>query len=121
MILFVVKTKGGEIFGGIMDQGIKLYDDGKYRIPISAYLFSAAPEVKVYAPRDRTQSEIVCFEAGALRYGNGEDGPAITLESELKFGWTHKNTVFGNDVCLLKDYSNDGEFEIDNLEIYIMQ
>ena len=121
MILFVVKTKGGEIFGGIMDQGIKLYDDGKYRIPISAYLFSAAPEVKVYAPRDKTQSEIVCFEAGALRYGNGEDGPAITLESELKFGWTHKNTVFGNDVCLLQDYSNDGEFEIENLEIYIMQ
>ena len=120
MILFVIKTKNGEIFGGIMDQVIKLYDDGRFRIPISAYLFSVEPEIKIYAPKDRMHSEIVCFEPGALRYGNGEDGPAITLESELKVGWTHKNTVFGNDICLLKDYTDDGEFTIDNLEIYIM-
>ena len=121
ILLFVIKTKKGEIFGGIMDQVIKLYDNGRYRIPISAYLFSAEPETKVYAPKDRKHSEIVCFEAGALRYGNGEEGPAITLDSDLKTGWTQKNTVFGNDICLLKDYSDDGEFEIDNLEIYVMQ
>ena len=121
MILFVVKTKNGEIFGGIMDQGIKLYEDGRYRIPISAYLFSAVPEVKVYAPKDKKLCEIVCFESGAFRFGNGEDGPAITLESDLKVGWTQKNTVFGNDVKLLKDYADDGEFTIEGLEIYIMQ
>ena len=120
MILFIIKTKNGEIFGGIMDQVIKLYDDGRFRIPISAYLFSVEPEMKIYAPKDRMHSEIVCFEPGALRYGNGEDGPAITLESDLKVGWTQKNTVFGNDICLLKDYNDDGEFIIDNLEIYIM-
>ena len=121
MILFVIKTKNGEIFGGIMDQVIKLYEDGRYRIPISSYLFSVEPELKVYAPKDRKHSEIACFEAGAFRYGNGEDGPAITLDSDLKVGWTQKNTVFGNDICLLKDYADDGEFTIDNMEIYVMQ
>ena len=121
LLLFIIKTKKEEIFGGIMDQTIKLYEDGRYRIPISAYLFSAVPEINVYGPKDKKHSEIVCFEAGAFRYGNGEDGPAITLESELKYGWTQKNTVFGNDICLLKDYKEDGEFIIDNLEIYIMQ
>ena len=122
MILFVIKTKNGEIFGGIMDQGIKLYDDGRYRIPISAYLFSAEPNVHVWKPKDRMHSEMVCFEAGSFRFGNGEDGPAITLDSDLKVGWTQRNnTVFGNDVNLLKDYADDGEFAIDNLEIYIMQ
>jgi hypothetical protein len=122
MILFVIKTKNGEIFGGIMDQGIKLYEDGRYRTPISAYLFSAEPKVQVWKPKDRMHSEMVCFEAGAFRFGNGEDGPAITLESDLKVGWTQRNnTVFGNNVDLLKDYANDGEFIIDNLEIYIMQ
>ena len=121
MILFIIKTKDGEIFGGIMDQGIKLYEDGRYRIPISAYLFSALPEVKVCAPKDKKHSEIACFEAGAFRFGNGEDGPAITLDGDLKVGWTQKNTVFGNDVKLLKDYTNDGEFTIDDLEIYVMQ
>ena len=121
MILFAIKTKNGEIFGGIMDQGIKLYDDGRYRFPISSYLFTVEPEINVYAPKDRKQSEIVCFEAGAFRFGNGEDGPAITLDSDLKTGWTQKNTVFGNNICLLKDYTDDGEFTIDNLEIYVMQ
>ena len=29
MILFVIKTTNGEVFGGIMDQAIKLYDDGR--------------------------------------------------------------------------------------------
>ena len=121
LVLFIIKTTNGEIFGGIMDQAIKLYDDGRFRIPISAYLFTAAPEVNVYKPKDKMHSEIVCFECGALRYGAGEDGEAITLESELKTGWTQKNSVFGNNVCLLKDYTNDGEFTIENLEIYTLQ
>ena len=120
LILFLIKTKNGEVFGGLMNQAIKLYEDGKYRIPSSASLFTAEPEINLYEPKDKKHGEIACFEVGAFRYGNGEDGPAITIEKELKFGWTQKNTIFGNDVCLLKDYSNDGEFEIEDLEIYIM-
>ena len=120
LILFLIKTKNGEVFGGLMTQAIKLYEDGKYRIPSSAILFTAEPEINLFEPKDKKHGEIVCFEVGAFRYGNGEDGPAITIEKELKFGWTQKNTIFGKDVCLLKDYSNDGEFEIEDLEIYIM-
>lgn len=121
LILFLIKTKKEEIFGGIMNQAIKLYEDGKYRIPTSASLFTVEPEINLYEPKDKKHGEIACFEAGAFRYGNGEDGPAITIEKELNFGWTQKNTIFGNDVCLLKDYSDGGEFEIENFEIYIMQ
>ena len=121
LILFLIKTKTGEVFGGIMTQAIKLYDDGKYRIPNSAYLFTVEPEINLYQPKDKKHGEIACFEAGAFRFGNGDDGPAITLENELKLGWTQKNTIFGNDICLLKDYKDDGEFEIENFEIYVMQ
>lgn len=121
LVLFLIKTKNGESFGGIMNQAIKFYEDGKYRIPTSAYLFTIEPEINLYKPKDIKHGDIVCFEAGAFRFGNGEDGPAITIEKDLKFGWTQKNTVFGNDVCLLKDYTDDGEFVIDNMEIYIMQ
>ena len=121
LILFLIKTKNGEVFGGIMSQTIKLYDDGKYRIPNSAYLFTVEPELNIYQPKDKKHGEIACFEAGAFRFGNGEDGPAITLDDELKLGWTQKNTIFGNDICLLKDYKDDGEFEIENFEIYVMQ
>ena len=121
LILFLIKTKNGEVFGGIMSQTIKLYDDGKYRIPNSAYLFTVEPELNIYQPKDKKHGEIACFEAGAFRFGNGDDGPAITLDHELKLGWTQKNTIFGNDICLLKDYKDDGEFEIENFEIYVMQ
>jgi hypothetical protein len=121
LILFLIKTKTGEVFGGIMTQAIKLYDDGKYRIPNSAYLFTVEPEINLYQPKDQKHGEIACFEAGAFRFGNGDDGPAITIENELKLGWTQKNTIFGNDICLLKDYKDDGEFEIENFEIYVMQ
>ena len=121
LILFLIKTKTGEVFGGIMTQAIKLYDDGKYRIPNSAYLFTVEPEINLYQPKDKKHGEIACFEAGAFRFGNGDDGPAITLENEFKLGWTQKNTIFGNDISLLKDYKDDGEFEIENFEIYVMQ
>ena len=121
LIMFLIKTKNEEIFGGIMSQAIKLYEDGKYRIPNSAYLFSVQPEINVFHPKDKKHGEIACFEAGSFRFGNGEDGPAITLEKELKEGWVQKNTIFGNDVTLLKDYKDDGGFEIDDIEIYIMQ
>ena len=104
-----------------MNQPIKLYDDGKYRIPTSAYLFTVEPEINLYQPKDKKHGEIACFEAGAFRFGNGDDGPAITIENDLKLGWTQKNTIFGNDINLLKDYKDDGEFEIENFEIYVMQ
>ena len=121
LMLFLIKTKNDEIFGGIMSQAIKFYEDGKYRIPNSAYLFSVQPEINLYQPKDKKHGEIACFEIGAFRFGNGEDGPAITIEKDLNKGWVQKNTIFGNDICLLKDYTNDGEFDIDDFEIYIMQ
>ena len=121
LIMFLIKTKSNEIFGGIMSQAIKLYEDGKYRIPNSAYLFTVEPEINLYQPKDKQHGEIACFEAGAFRFGNGEDGPAITIEKELKQGWVQKNTIFGNDISLLKDYKDDGEFDIEDFEIYIMQ
>ena len=121
LMLFLIKTKNDEIFGGIMSQAIKFYEDGKYRIPNSAYLFSVQPEINLYQPKDKKHGEIACFEIGAFRFGNGEDGPAITIEKDLNQGWVQKNTIFGNDICLLKDYTNDGEFDIDDFEIHIMQ
>ena len=49
-----------------MNQAIKLYDDGKYHIPTSAYLFTVQPEINLYKPKDKQHGEIVCFEAGAF-------------------------------------------------------
>ena len=120
-IFFLIQTTDDEVFGGIMDHAIKLYDNVQYISPSTAYLFTVRPEIKVFEPKDKVHDEIVCFEPGAIRYGYGRDGAAISINFSLQEGSTEKNTVFGNDICLIKDYSNEGIFLIKGLEIYLMQ
>lgn len=120
-IFFIIQTSNDEVFGGIMEQNIKLNENIKYLTPHDSYLFSLKPEMKVYEPQNKESDEIVCFEPGAIRYGYGRDGATITINYDLKEGSTEKNTVFGKDICLIKDYSNDGIFTIKGLEIYLMQ
>ena len=120
-ILFLIRTTNDEIFGGFMEQNIKLNNDIKYVTPPQSFLFTIKPEMKVYEPSNTEQDGIVCFEPGAIRYGYGRDGPAITIEFDLTEGITEKNSVFGKDICLIKDYSEEGVFTIKGLEIYLMQ
>ena len=120
-ILFLIQTTYDEVFGGIMEQNIKLKDNIKYLIPPVSYLITVRPELKVYEPKKKEHDEIVCFEPGAIRYGYGKEGPAITINYDLKEGSTEKNSVFGKDICLIKDYSDEGGFSIKRLEIYLMQ
>ena len=119
-ILFVIiQTDKDEIFGFIIQQNIKLTDNIEYKnIPLS-YLFSISPEIKLYEHKNK-DDKIVCFEPGAIRFGYGNYGPAITINYGLNEGTTEKNSVFG-DICLIKDYSNDGFFNISKIEIYKMQ
>ena len=120
-ILFVlIQTDKDEIFGFIMEQSIKLSDNIEYKdLPLS-YLFSISPELKFYEHKNK-DDKIVCFEPGAIRFGYGNYGPAITINFGLNEGTTEKNSVFGDDICLIKDYSNEGFFNIRKIEIYMMQ
>lgn len=119
-IFLVLQTDNEEIFGFIMQKNIKLEKNVEYKqVPLS-YLFSVSPELKLYTHKDKNDN-IVCFEPGAIRFGYGDDGPAISINYDLSEGITEKNSVFGENICLIKDYSNDGIFEIKNLEIYLMQ
>ena len=116
----VIQTDNDEIFGFIMHQNIKLDENIEYKPVHLSYLFSISPELKLYTHKDKNDN-IVCFEPGAIRFGYGDDGPAISINYDLNEGITEKNTVFGENICLIKDYSNDGVFNIKNLEIYLMQ
>ena len=120
-ILFLVQTINDEAFGGLMEANIKLSDNVKYIIPLQSYLFSIRPEMKIYEPKNKQHDEVVCFEQGVIRYGYGRDGPAIIINYNLQEGSTEKNSVFGKDICLIKDYTNEGTFLIKGLEIYLMQ
>ncbi|MCQ2816026.1 MAG: TLD domain-containing protein [archaeon] len=117
-ILFIIQTENDEVFGGITSKNI--INDGKleYDVPKQAILFSARPNVGVY-DYDKEQKEVLLYEPGAIRFGYGDDGPAITVAHDLKEGWTEKKTVFG-DVNLLKEGAADGSFKIKNMEVYLL-
>lgn len=116
-ILFLIQTTNDEVFGGFMEQNIKLTDKVKYITPPQSLLFSVRPEMKVYFPKET--DEIVCFEPGAIRFGYGTDGPAISICFDLQEGQTEKDSVFGKNICLIKD-GDEGIFSIKGLEIYLM-
>ena len=120
LIFLIIQTDNDEIFGLIMKQNLILDENVEYMTVPLAYLFSISPEIKLYELKDKNE-KVVCFEPGAIRYGYGEDGPAIMINYELNEGSTEKNSIFGDNICLIKDYSNDGFFHIKNLEIYLMQ
>ena len=121
IILFlIIQTDNDEIFGLIMQHNLKLEENMEYKTVALAYLFSITPELKLFNHKNKNDS-IICFEPGAIRYGYGEHGPAIMINYDFSEGSTEKNSVFGENICLLKDYSNEGFFNIKNLEIYLMQ
>ena len=119
-LLLIIQTDNDEIFGLLMQKNLKLEENVEYQNVTLAYLISISPELKLYLHKNKNDN-IICFEPGAIRYGYGDNGPAILINYDLSEGSTEKNSVFGENICLLKDYSNDGFFNIKNLEIYLMQ
>ena len=117
-IFFLIETDKNDIFGGIMKHSIYLNEKGKYDVPKSSFLITVKPNLKIYSPKIPNENEIILVEPGALRFGFGENGPAITLDKDLNEGWSMDNSVFG-DVKLVSD--GDGSFNVKNLEVYIMQ
>ena len=116
----LIQTDNDEIFGFIIQQSIKLNENVEYKsLPLS-YLFTISPENKLYELKNQSD-KVICFEPGAIRFGYGNDGPAITINLDLNEGITEKNSVFGDNICLIKNYDNDGFFNIKKLEIYLMQ
>ena len=100
-----------------MTHNIYLNKKGHYDIPESSFLISVKPDLKVYSPKNPKENEIILIEPGALRFGFGENGPAISIDKDLKNGWSFDNSVFGN----VKLVSDDGSFNIKNFEVYLMQ
>ena len=118
-ILFIVQTDKDDIFGGIMNNNLQITKNGECIIPGTAVLFGITPKFQIYS-KEKTAREIALCEPGCLRFGKGEDGFAISIDHDLKVGWTEKNSVFGENIELLGNYDNDGEFNIKNFEIYLM-
>ena len=119
-IMLIIETNNEEIFGFIMKKKLKLDENIEYKAVPMAYLYSVSPELKFYEHKNKAD-EIICVEPGVIRFGKGNEGDALVINYDLNEGVTDKNSVFGNDICLIKDYDNEGFFNIKKLEIYLMQ
>ena len=95
IILFIIETDKDEVFVGIMTRTIFLNEDGKYDVPKYSFLISIRPNLQVYSPKIPNENEIILLEPGALRFGFGENGPAISIDKDLNDGWSMDNSVFG--------------------------
>ena len=102
-----------------MNNNLQITKNGECIIPGTAVLFGITPKFQIYS-KEKTAREIALCEPGCLRFGKGEDGFAISIDHDLKVGWTEKNSVFGENIELLGNYENGGEFNIKNFEIYLM-
>ena len=112
--MFIIETKNKEAFGGIMMHNIQLSVNG-WDKPLMSFLFTLRPQLRLFGVSNK---EALLCEPGVFRYGNGERGNAIAIVRDLKRGWTEKETIFGN-VGLLND-DQDGWFEIEKMEVYLM-
>lgn len=116
VIIIIIETETGEVFGCIMNSNIIFSEEGHWIKPKNAHLYTIKPTVAVYSTKP-IENEIVLFEPGALRFGNGKDGPAISISHDLKKGWTEEDTIFGKSKLLTSD---SGDFSIKNMEIFLM-
>lgn len=101
-----------------MTRTIFLNEDGKYDVPKYSFLISIRPNLQVYSPKIPNENEIILVEPGALRFGFGENGPAISIDKDLNDGWSMDNSVFGN-IKLVSE--GDGSFNVKNLEVFLIQ
>lgn len=116
VILLIIKTDTDEVFGTILNHNLILSEEGNWATPMNAYLFSIKPYAKVYSYQE-DENEILLCEPGAIRFGNGAEGPAISISHDLQSGLTERDSIFGTISFTI---SNDGAFNIKAMEVYLM-
>lgn len=113
--LFVIETQNNEIFGGLMSRLI-VPTEKNFNRPYNILLLSFLPQLKIYQPSEDS-GDILFIDDQSFLYGIGDCGASIRLNSDMSHGYSHKSTAFTSPV-LTK--SNDGEYHIKKVEVYII-
>ena len=111
-IMFLIETEEEDKFGFIMSNLIT-HTDNKYFRPSTSYLFSICPYYQIYSAGD--SEEILYVSTKHFIFGNGETGPAIQLNEDVKEGDSYGGGCFNNP-SLVKDKS--GHFIVRKIEIF---
>ena len=114
-ILFLIETSEDEKFGFAMNY-LTMHTDNKFVRPGTSILVSIKPKMNIYTPNNDSD-EIIYIDSKALIFGNGPNGPAIHLDSDLVGGDSYEGGCFNNP-CLIKKTNH---FKIKKIEIYKLE
>ena len=114
-ILFLIETYEDEKFGFAMNH-LTMHTDNKYLRPGTSLLISIKPKLKVYNPSNDSE-EIIYIDSKSLIFGNGPNGPAIHLNSELIEGDSYGGGCF-NSPSLVE---TNNHFKIKKIEIFKLE
>ena len=93
-----------------------MHTDNKFVRPGTSILVSIKPKLNIYTPNNDSD-EIIYIDSKALIFGNGPNGPAIHLDSDLVGGDSYEGGCFNNP-CLIK---KENHFKIKKIEIYKLE
>ena len=86
---------------------------------IDSFVFCFEPVVRCFHYTGKNNYQLLC-KFDYLTVGMLNEGPAIRLDEKLKFGKTYRSETYDNDVLTYKDDYLRNEFEIADLEVYIV-
>lgn len=114
-ILFLIETYEDEKFGFAMNH-LTMHTDNKYLRPGTSMLISIKPKLKAYSPNTDSE-EIIYIDSKSLIFGNGPDGPAIHLNTELVEGDSYGGGCFNNPSLV----GTNNHFKIKKIEIFKLE
>ena len=114
-ILFLIETFEDEKFGFVMNH-LTMHTDNKFLRPGTSMLISIKPKLKVYNPSSDSE-EIIYIDSKSLIFGNGPNGPAIHLNSELVEGDSYGGGCFNNPSLV----GTNNHFKIKKIEIFKLE
>jgi len=110
-ILFIIETMDNHVFAGIMSSPFK-HTNLKYERPTQSFLITIRPNFCTYEANKHCDDILYC-DNQIFMYGGGVNGPALSIDNNLKNGFSYEPNAFG-----VPKLGVNGEFTVKKFEIY---
>jgi hypothetical protein len=116
--LLLIQTKKDQVFGAYVDDVFRKYLKG-YLGSNETFVFTLKPEIHIWHDAEVNQRYLL-GEQTYFQIGGEGDGPAIWVNETLDRGQTNHCATFNNDMLTLGQKDKDEQFEIHNIELFLL-
>lgn len=114
-MLLLLETMDHQVLGCYTNQ--TLHCSKSFYGNNECFLFTISPTVNKYVSLQWEANIYVTQEVFSI--GEGDNGPALQIDSEFNFGESNVNNTFNNKPLHNNQYTS--KFQIKNVEIYTLQ